>query len=394
MLGLGMKRRYILFVSDTTGYRVGNIVNGMLKECHEHNISLLWREYENCNISVLREQPLGVVVWGKRASIEGLLKVVGGQFPLVSTISHTLDLPVHTVVPDPGTIARLVATHLVDEGLRNFIYVGSRKNPAAQLRAQIFEAALRQRLGSTKVVFFNVEIENRFWGADTDRGHGFINLLRKTPLPVGVLAFNDQTAASCLECAELAGIRVPQQMSIVGVDDHPIFSRMYLPLSTVKIDYGDIGRRAVGILLKIGRGRPTVTSPQRHFVEGELIVRESSRPRLVGDERVSKALCHVHEHYAERLTLVDLAKQAGMSRASFAARFNCATGDSPMRYLGKVRLDRAKLLLTESPLTISEIAYQVGFEDQGYFSRSFKKAFHTTPSEYRHLKGVKRLTER
>lgn len=386
-----MKRQYLLFVSNTTGYRVGSIVSGILQECHKSNIGLLWREYDHCDLKTLRDRPMGVVVWGKQANIEGLLKEIDGRFPVVSTISHTLNLPVHTVVPDPITIANQVAAHLVEEGLRNFIYVGAMKNPAAQLRAKAFEEELIRRLGAANVTYFNADLEDRFWGADTDRGHAFIQLLRKSPMPVGVFAFNDQTAASCLECAELAGIRVPQQMSVVGVDDHPIFSRMYLPLSSVRIDYSEIGQIAVKVLLKAKRDRKGSANPQRHFVGGQLILRESSRPRLVGDAQISKGLHYMHEHFADHLSLIELAQQAGMSRASFAARFQRALGIPPMRYLSKLRLDQAKLLLAESPMTISEIAYRVGFEDQGYFTRAFKKILLTTPSEYRRTKSVKRL---
>lgn len=389
-----MKRRFILFVSNTTGFRVGSIVNGILHECHRSNIGLLWREFDHCDLKTLRDRPLGVVVWGKLASIEGLLEEINGRFPIVSTISHTLNLPVHTVVPDPVAIATQVAAHLVEEGLRNFIYVGAKKNPAAQLRAKAFEKELHRRLGVVKVTFFNADLEDRFWGADTDRGHAFIQLLRKSPMPVGVFAFNDQTAASCLECAELAGIRVPQQMSVVGVDDHPIFSRMYLPLSTVKVDYAEIGQMAVRLLLKAKSERRGAISAQRHFVGGQLIVRESSRPRLVGDAQISRGLHYLHEYFAKPISLVELAAQAGMSRASFAARFHRAVGVPPMRYLSNLRLDQAKLLLAESPLTISEIAFRVGFEDQGYFTRAFKKNLRTTPSEFRHAKSLKRLIER
>lgn len=311
---------------------------------------------------------------------------------MVSTIGHTLDLNLPTVVPDPGSIARQVADHLIEEGLRNFIFVGPQKSPPARMREQAFAEELHRLLGdSMKLARFNTEFGERFWGANTDRGRTFIKLLRKGSFPLGLFAFNDQIAASCMECAELSGIRVPQDLSIVGVDDHPIFAQMYQPLSSVKVDYEAIGRTAVGLILKMQKPAARKKVAQHHFVSGELIVRQSSRPRLLGDEPVSRVLHHLHAHFNEPVTLAELAKLAGMSRASFAIRFQRAVGHAPIRYLINLRLDQAKLLLAESSLTISEISYRVGFEDQGYFTRAFKKQNRTTPTEYRRIKARVRI---
>lgn len=390
----GMKRQYILFASNTTGFRVGSIVHGALRECHRLNIGLLWREYERWDLDAMPDRPLGIIAWGKLSHIERLVQQAGSRVPVVSTIGHTLELPIVTVVPDPVDIARQVATHLISEGLRKFVYVGSRKNPASRMRAKAFEAELARHDVAASFRFFDVELEDRFWGADAASGQAFIDLLRAETMPVGVFAFNDQTAASCLECAESAGIRVPQEMSIVGVDDHPIFARMYLPLSTVKIDYVEIGREAVRQLFQVQQKRRKSPADWQHFVSGQLVVRESSRPRLLGDTQISRTLHFLHENFMRPVTLVELARLAGMSRASFAARFQRAVGQSPIRYVIKLRLEEAKLLLSESLLTVSEIAFRVGFEDQGYFTRAFKKHFDTTPTDFRRIKMSERLQRR
>lgn len=386
------KRPYLFFLSDTTGYRVGNIVQGILQECHRAKVGLLWREHDNFQLQALGHMPLGAVVWGKMNSIEPLLRSIGDRFPVVSTISHTLERPFYTVVPDPVDVARQAAGHLVGEGLRNFIFVGSRRNLAAQLRHAAFQAEILRRGLEAKVHFFNVELADRFWGADSERGQAFVRFLRRTSLPVGVFAFNDQTAASCLECAEMAEIRVPHEMAIVGVDDHPIFSRMIMPLSTVKIDYTEIGRVAANLLLKPRPGRAGAKESFHRFVGGQLIVRQSSRLRLLSDSRLARALEYVHENYQLPLSLPDLAKRAGMSRASFAHHFQRAAGESPIRYLVHLRLAQAKLMLAESVQTVSEISHHVGFTDQGYFTRAFKREIRLTPTEYRRRHMLRRLT--
>jgi len=379
-----MNRPYILFVSNTTGFRVGKIMHGVLQECRRAKVGLLWRESDRLQEVTLSQPPIGVIIRDKLASIESVVRRWKKTGPVVSTIGHSLELPIHSVVPDPVGIARLVAAHLTAEGLRNFAFVGARNNPAARLRAQFFEAELRRLLGGeVPFAFFDSDLGDRFWGADTDRGRAFIELVRRSPMPLGVLTLTDQIAASCMECAEAAGIRVPQGMSIVGVDDHPIFSQMYQPLSSVRIDYEAIGRKAVELVLQLKAERTTQKTPVHHFVGGELIVRQSSQPRLHGDEHIAKALRHLHENFGSAVTLQELARMTGMSRTSFATRFRQAVGEAPIRYLIHLRLNQAKLQLAETSYSVSEIAYRVGFEDQGYFTRAFKKLCGTTPTEYR-----------
>lgn len=83
----------------------------------------------------------------------------------------------------------------------------------------------------------------------------------------------------------------------------------------------------------------------------------------------------------------DIARSAMISerkaRELFTKEFHC----SPMQYLMSVRLKHASYLLRFSDLSISEIAQQVGFEDNNYFSRCFRQNMNMTPSEYRNQDG-------
>src|SRR5687767_13158713 len=135
-------RPYVLFVSNATGFRVGRIMHGVAQECRKENLGLLWRDSEYCDLRTMRRKPAGIIVWDKLANVKKLL-AGAGSVPVVSTIGLTLDLPMRTVAADPENIARQVASHLIDEGLRNFLFVGPAKHPAARLRSAAFGAALQ-----------------------------------------------------------------------------------------------------------------------------------------------------------------------------------------------------------------------------------------------------------
>ena len=91
----------------------------------------------------------------------------------------------------------------------------------------------------------------------------------------------------------------------------------------------------------------------------------------------------IHSHLYEDVNLEELAYFTGLSLSSFKRKFKAIFNSSPAQYIKGKRLDQAKLLLDTTKLRISEIAYDCGFNDIGYFSKSFQTAFNVSPSEYR-----------
>ncbi|MHC2625432.1 AraC-like DNA-binding protein [Bradyrhizobium huanghuaihaiense] len=84
-------------------------------------------------------------------------------------------------------------------------------------------------------------------------------------------------------------------------------------------------------------------------------------------------------------TLEAMAALVGMSPDRFCKRFRAATGFPPHRWLMLQRIERAKQLLGDGNLTLTDIAYACGYASSAHFSTSFGRATGTTPSEYRRL---------
>lgn len=99
--------------------------------------------------------------------------------------------------------------------------------------------------------------------------------------------------------------------------------------------------------------------------------------------RLKPVLEFVDRHFAERIALKDGAALAKMSMPQFIKLFKRVAGTTFVSYVNHVRLARAVRLLKESSLTIAEVAGEVGFTDQSYFDRCFKKAFQRTPKDFR-----------
>lgn len=101
------------------------------------------------------------------------------------------------------------------------------------------------------------------------------------------------------------------------------------------------------------------------------------------DPEVAVALQALHQHLHRPFSVAGLARQAGCSPSHFAARFKAATGQSPIDFLLRLRMERAAWLLRNGDQPVETIARQVGYEDPAYFSRRFTRHHGCPPRAYR-----------
>ena len=101
------------------------------------------------------------------------------------------------------------------------------------------------------------------------------------------------------------------------------------------------------------------------------------------DPSIGKALAVLHARLAHPWTLNELAREAGMSRASFAARFAHLVGHSPMQYLTLWRMQVAARLLSDGSTKVAAVARDIGYESEAAFSRAFKKTVGVAPVRWR-----------
>ncbi|EPJ49751.1 MAG: transcriptional regulator, AraC family protein [Osedax symbiont Rs2] len=95
--------------------------------------------------------------------------------------------------------------------------------------------------------------------------------------------------------------------------------------------------------------------------------------------RIAKVLSLMHANFADPITVESLAEQANMSVSGFHRAFRQVTTETPLQYLKKVRLSKAKELIVSQGLRANDAAMQVGYLSPSQFSREFKRHFHTTP---------------
>ncbi len=115
------------------------------------------------------------------------------------------------------------------------------------------------------------------------------------------------------------------------------------------------------------------------MLSNQLVVqRENAEPPVI-----ARAKQYIQEHQSEELPLGQVAKAVNMSTFYFCKIFKKATGTNFTDYVSRVRVEKARNLLLNPNLRISEIAYEVGFQSLTHFNRVFKKILGQSPTEYR-----------
>lgn len=108
------------------------------------------------------------------------------------------------------------------------------------------------------------------------------------------------------------------------------------------------------------------------------------------DGRIRWAREQIETHLDQRLTIQWLADNVQLSQSRFAHLFREQVGVSPARYLHRVRMDRARLLLERTSLTVKQVMHQVGCHDPSHFARDFRRHHGFAPREWRAALGGRR----
>lgn len=131
----------------------------------------------------------------------------------------------------------------------------------------------------------------------------------------------------------------------------------------------------------------TVIKPLCDMLELAYIKTESET--VIQEKFTDKVIRFLKQYHTQNISIDDICEHFGCSRSHISHQFCKATGKTVREYLTHLRLEDAKLLLTNSELSITEIAFSVGYSDSNYFSNIFNKKIGMSPREYRKAgKGI------
>jgi LacI family transcriptional regulator len=281
---------------------------------------------------------------------------------------------------DPAEVSRLAAEHLIERRLTRFAYVGSDDRGWSGRRERTFRSYLAGR-GFEPHVYSSPK-HRKDWVWEREQAY-LAQWMSRLPTPIGVFACDDDRGREVLEACKLAGLNVPEDVAVVGVDNDEVFCELAdPPLSSVALNAETAGYRAAALLESMMQGRER---KRRKIVVEALgvVTRRSTDIVAVDDEDISKALQFIRQQRGCGISVDRVAEEVAMSRRSLEKRFREVIGRTILEEIQLTRLDRAKRLLMETTYPISKVAEIAGFGSAGYFIQFFQKQVGKTPRKYR-----------
>jgi LacI family transcriptional regulator len=292
------------------------------------------------------------------------------------------------VLTDNPAVSRLCFEHLKERGFRHFAFCGfngadysdERRDAFvklvedAALHCHVYTDAAPSPKGNTA----------KYEGLGLKDGDQVASWIQSLPKPVGMMACNDMRGQQVLDACRALRVMVPEEVAVVGVDnDEVICTLSEPPLSSVVPDTERIGYEASVLLAQMMAGGGPPTNSKVFIEPTGIITRRSTEVLAMEDRQIAAVARFIREHACEGIDVSDVLRVAPLSRSTLDRRFIQIMGHSPKDEILRVRLNRAKQLLTETDFSQALIAEKVGFEHVEYLSRIFKKRVGKTPSEYR-----------
>jgi LacI family transcriptional regulator len=255
--GLAFRRSFLVgFIYDNPNPQyVVNAQQGILEVLRTAGLELAVRPCDRSSDGFLedmrgfvqRQKLFGVILFPSVSEDEGLAALLQDlDCPYVRVASVELDETDSMLVTNDAVGAAEAARHLADFGHRRIAHItGPSSFRSAHERRRGFAEGLADRgvdLDETWVMAAAYTFES---GAERAR-----ELLAQTPRPTAVFAGNDEMALGVYQAAREAGLRVPEDLSIVGYDDSPIAARVWPGLTTVRLPIRDMGRIAARKLMR------------------------------------------------------------------------------------------------------------------------------------------------
>ena len=320
-----------------------------------------------------------------------------------SEIVRSLDIPVVGVeggyawyetdsnVPYFGTddeaIARMAVEHLLSQGYRHLAYCGmsrNRYNVWSERRARAFKR-LAKEANAPCSMYVGRNLATRKW---SELQKGLAHWLLSLKKPVGIMAANDARARHVLEACRNIGVRVPDDVAVIGVDNDELMCELTEPpLTSIEQGARGVGYHAAELLARMMAGKKARTLA--NLVPPERIVcRRSTDYLAIEDPDVAAAVRFIRQHACEHMRTSDLLEAIGVSKSTLTERFKKVMGKTIHEETRETMLLRARQLIADGGLSLKQVAAQAGFTHIQHMTNLFRQYVGQTPRDFQRITNL------
>jgi LacI family transcriptional regulator len=297
------------------------------------------------------------------------------------------------VATDNEAVVNCAYQHLKQKGLQRFAFYGfpPDKEHRWALERERAIIALCEKDGFNCSVYRGYKTQPDTWHYSMNRLADWIESL---PLPVGMIAVTDARARHLLQACDKTNRLVPDQVSIVGIDDDDIARNLSrVSLSSVSQGCFEMGFQAAKLLHRqLNRQVPEKSSgaiskskpaPRVLVPPMGIIQRQSTDFKALQDPYVIQAMHYVRQRACRGIKVEQVIDYVGISRSNLEQRFVKECGHSIHSEIHNEKLNRACKMLTETDTELAEIASSCGYSSIQYLYAVFKKHYSQTPKQYK-----------
>lgn len=305
--------------------------------------------------------------------------VIHAGLPTVDVSAARLVPELPWVETDDEQIARLAVEHLSERGFKHVGFCGDDRFNWSVWREKHFCAL-------AKAAHLTVHGYRRTAPVAADfaaQAGDLRRWLQELPKPIGIMACYDIRGQQVLDACRSAGLAVPAEVAVIGVDNDALLCDLASPpLSSVIPNTHRTGYEAAALLDRLMAGKRVPPTPHLIAPLG-IAARQSTDVLAVDDRDIARAVQFIREHACEGINVSDLLRAVPLSRRVLEQRFQRLLGRTPREEILQVRLNRVRQLLAETDLPLYLIAERTGFEHVEYLSVVFKRETGRTTSVFR-----------
>lgn len=329
--------------------------------------------------------------WLRDCEADGALIVISTEeaaktarslpMPVVNLNAY-LEVPgLPTVMVDQKEIGRMAARHLLERRFSRFGFYGTSDMWYSRLRRASFVETIEESGGKCRILEVTSALQSREkWKKRQERLERWLLTLQP---PVGIMASTDLRACMAADACAQLGLRIPEDVALIGVDNDPVCEFNDPPLSSVSRNHSEVGLCAAALLDRLMRGgsppaHPILIAPDR------VICRHSTETFAIEDARIARAVAYIQRNVHRPFGVEELLDVASMPRRTFEQHFLKRVGLTAYAFINRCRVEHATHLLAgPQKRSLTEIASLSGFSDLRRFRLVFRRLMGISPALYR-----------
>lgn len=371
--------RVAVVMSEVFLRRLTPVLKGFVRQNRDYWIIDIYRPLKELKATLRTWRPAGLITEWLPEITEELLSL---KIPTIIADTDTVHPQVGSIDVDDEQVGQQAGDYFLNQGHKHFAFFGN-ATPYSQQRYTGFctflgEAGFEPHFHQYQSPGTRNYME--YWrGSET----GLVRWLQQLPKPIGILAAHDPLGRCLSEVCRDHQIAIPEEVSILGVNDDPLICNLANPpLSSISIPWDKIGFTAATLMDQVISQK--IRLPQQILIPPQgIVTRQSSNLLAIDDPQLARAIRFIRENACRSIQVNDIARAATLPRRTLEQRFQKNLKRSPRSEIMRVRCEEAKRLLLETDLSMPLIAERCGFSNAERFSVVFKQTVAQTPSAFR-----------